>query len=79
VKQIHWLEHISATTRIIIFALSSVGALATSTSAQTRHPEGSTRGFSLGGHFAVIGVNPDSFGLNGQAANPRRATMAGGG
>jgi hypothetical protein len=78
-KHIHWFEHISATSRIIIFTLSCVGAFASSTSAQTRHTEGSTRGFSLAGHLAVIGVNPDSFDLKRLATNPTRTTMAGGG
>jgi opacity protein-like surface antigen len=78
-KHIDWFEHISATSRIVIVTLSCAGAFPSPTSAQTHHPEGSTRGFSLGGHVAVIGVNPDAFDMNGQATNPARLTMTGGG
>ena len=68
-KYIDWFEHISATSRIVIFALSCAVAFSSSASAQAHEPEGSTSGFSLGGHVATIGVNPDSFDLNGQATN----------
>jgi len=78
-KCIDWFEHISATSRIVVVTLCCVGAFPLSTSAQTDTPEASTQGFSLGGHVAVIRVNPDSLDLNGQATDPMRLTVTGGG
>jgi hypothetical protein len=78
-KYIAWFEHTSVTTRIILFTLSCAGAFPSFTSAQTHDREGSTSGFSLGGHVALIGINPHSFDLNGRATNPAGLTVTGGG
>jgi hypothetical protein len=77
-KSITWFEHISATSRIVMFTLSCAGAVSSSTSAQTHDPGGSS-GFSLGGHLAVISVNPDSFDLNHQPTDRSVPTATGGG
>jgi Outer membrane protein beta-barrel domain len=78
-KHIDWFEHISATSRIVLLTLSCAGAFPSSTSAQTHAPEGFTKGFSVGGHIAVIGVDPGSFDPNHQAPDPARVTLTGGG
>src|SRR4029453_14515342 len=79
-KNIHWFETTRGTARIVVFTLCCTGgAFAPSASAQTPASESSTRGFSLGGHVAVIGSNPDSFDLKGQPTHPPRVTVAGGG
>jgi hypothetical protein len=78
-KNIHWFETTRGTARIVVFTLCGTGAFAPSASAKPPASESSTRGFSLGGHVAVIGSNPDSFDLNGQPTDPPRVTVAGGG
>ena len=66
-------------SRALIVTLCSTAALAFPASAQTQTPDFSTRGFSLGGHAAVIGANPDSFGENGHRTDPEGLTAGGGG
>ena len=78
-KCISGFEAISGTARIVIFTMCCVGAFAASARSQTPTLDSSTKGFSLGGHVAVIGSNPDSFDLNGQRTDPTRVTTAGGG
>jgi Outer membrane protein beta-barrel domain len=78
-KNIHWFETTRGTARIVVFTRCCTGAFAPSASAQTPASESSTRGFSLGGHAAVIGSNSDAFDLNGQPTDPPRVTVAGGG
>jgi hypothetical protein len=78
-KWIDWFEEVSAKSRVVIFTLCCTGVFASSTWAQTHQPDPSTRGFSFGGHIAVVGANPDQFDLNGQSTNPVRVTTAGGG
>ena len=78
-KDICWFEDICRTFRIVILTLCCAGALASSSWAQTQPGAWSARGFSLGGHVAIVGSNPDSFDLNGQRTDPARLTTAGGG
>jgi Outer membrane protein beta-barrel domain len=78
-KHTDWFEYISAASRIVVLTLTCAAAFPSSTSAQTHTPEGFTKGFSLGGHLAVIGVNPDSLDPNHKAPDPARVTMTGGG
>src|SRR5262245_19431803 len=78
-KWIVWFEEISGTTRVVIFTLCCTGLFASSTWAQTHQMDPSTRGFSFGGHVAVIGANPDQFDLNGHLMNPATMSTAGGG
>jgi hypothetical protein len=54
-KWIDWFEGISRTARVVIFTLSCTGVFGTFTWARTHGPDPSTRGFSSGGHVAVIG------------------------
>src|SRR5262245_5967832 len=74
-----WFEELFTDSRVLIVTLFWTVALASPTSAQTQTPDFSTRGFSLGGHAAVIGANPDSFGENGRRTDPARVTAGGGG
>jgi len=78
-KRMNGFEAICATARIVIFTMCCVGAFAASARSQTHTSDSSTKGFSLGGHVAVIGSNPGSFDLNGQRTDPARVTTAGGG
>src|SRR5262249_37463903 len=66
------------TTRLILI-LCGTGAFVSSAWGQTPTRDSSTRGFSIGGHIAVVGSNPDSFDLNGRPTDPARMTTAGGG
>src|SRR5262245_44647477 len=75
----HWFEKFLRTTRTWIVTLCWTVALASPTSAQSQTPDFSTRGFSLGGHAAVIGANPGSFGESGHRTDPARVTSGGGG
>lgn len=54
------------------------GLLPVCASAQTPPPD-STKGFSVGGHVAVIDSHPDPFDLNGQHTDIEGVTTAGGG
>ncbi|HMF93434.1 MAG TPA: outer membrane beta-barrel protein [Vicinamibacterales bacterium] len=78
-KCIDWFEELFRTTCGWIVTLCGIVALASPASAQAQTPDISTRGFSLGGHVAVIGANADSFGENGHRADPARVTAGGGG
>src|SRR5262245_21170314 len=78
-KHIDWFEHISPASFIVVFTLCCAVAVPSLASASTDYPGGSTKGLSLGGHAAVIGVNSDSVDLNGQASNPAGVTVTGGG
>jgi len=68
---IDWFENIGRTSRIVILTLCCAGAMVSSSSAQTQPRDSSARGFSVGGHVAIVGSNPDSFDLNGQNTIPR--------
>src|SRR5262245_2221366 len=78
-KYIDWFEDLFENSRALIVTLCSTVALASPLSAPTQTPDFSTRGFSLGGHAAVIGANPDSFGESGHRTDPERVTAGGGG
>src|SRR5262245_47136808 len=78
-KCIDWFEKLLKTPPTLIVTLCWTIALASPTSAQTQTPDFSTRGFSFGGHAAVIGANPDAFGENGHLVDPARITAGGGG
>lgn len=78
-KCVDWFEGLYGTTRALFVTLCCTGAVASPTWAQTHTPDSSTRGFSLGGHVAVIGSNPDSFDQNGHRTDPARVTAVGGG
>src|SRR5215813_2236112 len=75
-KCIDWFEK---TPLALIVTLCGIVALASPTLAQTQTPDFATRGFSLGGHAAVIGASPDAFGENGHRSDPARITAGGGG
>src|SRR5262245_10163705 len=76
-KHIDWFEHISPASLIVVFTLGCAIAFPSLALAQTDSPDGSIKGFSLGGHAAVMAVNPGSVDLNGQASNPAGVTVTG--
>jgi len=78
-KRMNWFEALFRASRASSVTLCWTVALASPASAQTQTPDFSTRGFSLGGHAAVIGANPGSFGENSHRTDPARVTGGGGG
>src|SRR5262249_17290912 len=78
-NSIDWFEELSGTTRVLIVTLCWTVALASPASAQPQTADFSTRGFSFGGHVALIGANPASFDENGHRTDPGRVTAGGGG
>jgi hypothetical protein len=77
-KRVEWFENIFVTIRVAVVLLCT-GLLASSASAQTPPPEPSTKGFSVGGHVAIIGSSPDSIDVNGQRTDIAGVTTPGGG
>jgi hypothetical protein len=78
-KCMDWFEELLRTTRLLILTLCCMGVFASPSGAQTHRSDPPTRGFSVGGHVAVIGTNPDQFDLDGQSTNPAGVTITGGG
>jgi hypothetical protein len=77
-RHIQWFENIIVPIRISLILLC-VGALGCPASAQTAPHNASTKGFSVGGHVAIIGSSPDSVDVNGQHTDIETVTTIGGG
>jgi hypothetical protein len=75
-KQLAWFENMFIVVRVAI--VLCVGLLPVCASAQTP-PPASTKGFSVGGHVAIIDSHPDAFDLAGQRTDIEGVTTAGGG